>query len=479
MIAYCIQSIIGLGISLLIYQLLLRKGKSFVFNRFYLLFSLMLLLFVPMLQIETAFEVPLTNEFNTSTIITGKTILEENIKSVTVETMSNLPILKILPTVLWSIYSIVSLLFLFRFSRNLIHIGRSLRQHESAIDGLKLIFIERKTIPYSFFNYLFVNKQQYNNGRLTPAILQHEKSHSNQFHTLDVLLIEFITCLFWFNPFIWLYKKMMVENHEYLADASVIKKGFTIPDYSKEIVQSGHQFIQQPLVSGFSYIQTKNRLIMLSKTPSNKFLSTTKLAGALLLFCALFTLNSFIPGKEVKPLVVVIDSGHGGKDAGVSNDQLSEKEITLSIAEKLAAYNKRGKIKVLLTRTNDDFMTLKNRVAYINEQQPDLFISLHVNQSPNKTANGVESYYYDGEHSAQSKVYSKILVSEQLKTFSNRGEIKTANFFLLKNTNCPGVLLELGFLSNDTDRQLLSNPQNHNQIAASIYNGLLEISRLK
>ena len=285
--------------------------------------------------------------------------------------------------------------------------------------------------------------------------------------------------MLWFNPFIWLYKKAIAENHEYLADDLVIKEGINLTTYLKEIVQSINKKSPLYFSSGFNYLQTKNRLIMLNKEKSNTFVKTTKLLTVITLSGAMLFLNSFTNINDTKPLLVVIDAGHGGKDDGASNNAIIEKEITLSIAKKLEAYNKEGKVQVLLTRSNDNSLTLKDRVDYINKQKPDLFLSLHINTSQNKAKKGVEAYYYEGNHQKKSHNYSKTLISEQFKTFWNNGEIKTSNFFVLKNSNYPGVLLELGFLSNETDHKILMDTKNHHQIAAAIYSGLLEIKKSK
>jgi N-acetylmuramoyl-L-alanine amidase len=457
---------------------LLKNGKSFVFNRFYLLLTFLLCLSSPLFQIETSFQSPLVSELSTTKFISENNIIEENIQAVTVETINKPFIVNPIPHFAWVVYLLISAVFLVRFSRNLIQINKNLEKTNPVIDGLQLVLLENETNPFSFFNYLFVNKKQFQDGKLTPSIISHEKIHSRQLHTIDTIIIEFILCLFWFNPFIWLYKKAISENHEYLTDDIVVNEGVDVTEYSKEIIQAISITNTLQLVSGFSYLQTKNRLIMLGKSKSNKFMGAIKIISVFILFGTLLSLNAFTY-KDSKPLVVVIDAGHGGEDEGIGTAFLTEKEIALSIAQKLYAYNQNNKIKILLTRADDKFITLQNRVDYINEQKPDLFISLHVNMSENTDINGLEAFFYEGNHQTESKNYCKILLSEQLKCFPNEGRINTGNFHVLKNSNCPGILLEMGYLGNKYDSEILNDIKNHDKIAASIYNGLIEISKAK
>ncbi len=178
-------------------------------------------------------------------------------------------------------------------------------------------------------------------------VLQHEMIHSKQWHTFDILIIELLNCVFWFNPFVWLYKRQIRENHEFIADDQVIQSGVDITTYSNTIIYSGNNYGPMPFTSGFNFNHIKTRLIMLHQSKSSVLKRTVKSLIALTLFAAIFTLSSF---KDSKPqLVVVVDAGHGGTDSG----NLIEKDVVLQISNRLAAYSDQ-KIKIIETRTNDD-----------------------------------------------------------------------------------------------------------------------------
>ncbi|MFT5072523.1 MAG: N-acetylmuramoyl-L-alanine amidase, partial [Chitinophagales bacterium] len=164
---------------------------------------------------------------------------------------------------------------------------------------------------------------------------------------------------------------------------------------------------------------------------------------------------------------------HGGKDSGNS----IEKDVVLDISNVLASLSDE-KIQIIQTRSHDEFLTLRERTDFINTTKPDLFLSLHCNASQNKLVSGVEAYYdSESTHNETTLTYAEILVEHQLDHFSNRG-VKTAKIFLLNNTKVPGISLELGFLTNENDRKVLTDKEQQVKIAKSIYEGLLEIRDL-
>src|SRR5690606_25963495 len=134
------------------------------------------------------------------------------------------------------------------------------------------------------------------------------------------------------------------------------------------------------------------------------------------------------------------------------------------------------KIKIIETRTMDKFLTLEDRVDFINRLTPDLLISLHCNATKSPEKNGTEAFYYDkSEYHQRSYEFSKEILKGQVDLFSGKGTIKTAGFYILKNINCPGVLLELGFLTNEKDRAILTDENSQKMIAESIYQSLIKI----
>jgi len=149
---------------------------------------------------------------------------------------------------------------------------------------------------------------------------------------------------------------------------------------------------------------------------------------------------------------VVIDAGHGGADFGAVNGTRYEKNDNLRMAQavqnKLAAQNG---VQVVMTRDSDEFIPLIERSNISNRANADIFVSLHRNAASNPQANGVENYVAVGA-SPTSVSYARNVLNEvvDVGVQSNRG-LKQENFSVLRYTNAPAQLLELGFITNETD----------------------------
>ncbi len=180
--------------------------------------------------------------------------------------------------------------------------------------------------------------------------------------------------------------------------------------------------------------------------------------------------------------IVVLDAGHGGNDPGASAGGYDESDITLEIIYKKAKEyfdSEESNVKAYWTRTNDTFITLSNRASYASEIGADMFVSLHMNSSTNLSAKGTEVFYSTvNNHTADNGINSKKLaeicldnIVSVLKT-NNRG-VKTANYYVIKNNTVPAVLIELGFISNTSDRQLITDDVAQQTAAKAIYDSVI------
>lgn len=174
-----------------------------------------------------------------------------------------------------------------------------------------------------------------------------------------------------------------------------------------------------------------------------------------------------------KKMTIVIDAGHGGKDPGAKIDEELESKIVESLAKKIKALNGNEDLKIILLREDDSFVSLSDRVKKVNEINPDLLISLHLNASKNTNENGVNAYV-----SSQNEFYEKSLVKANIliDNISNsnlaKGGVKDADLYIVKNSKCPAVLLEVGYLSNEKDKAYLTSEKGKNEIANRIFNFL-------
>lgn len=178
---------------------------------------------------------------------------------------------------------------------------------------------------------------------------------------------------------------------------------------------------------------------------------------------------AFIKKSDEKQINIVIDAGHGGKDYGATHEGYYEKDIVDAISAKIKAQNTNSNIVLHFTRTSDEFVGLKNRTDLINSIKPDLVLSLHITHNGNTAASGSEIFIAkEGPNKEKSSELATAL-SEKLKqnTTGFRG-IKEAPFFILKKSEAPALLVELGFLSNPNDRAFLLDDANQKQIANAI-----------
>lgn len=229
--------------------------------------------------------------------------------------------------------------------------------------------------------------------------------------------------------------------------------------------------------------------------------------------------NEFVAqSKTVGVKTIVIDAGHGGKDPGAVANNLKEKDITLSIALKLGELIKKhfSDVKVVYTRSTDEFIELFKRAKIANNAKADLFISIHVNSNKKPDPRGAETYVmglsksngnldvamtenavilkeddyknqYDGfdPHSPEAYIifslyqnanldlgltFSSFIQEEYRKINCEDRGVKQAGFLVLWKTAMPSVLTEVGFISNTEDAKFLANEKNHWLIAKSLFN---------
>ena len=198
-----------------------------------------------------------------------------------------------------------------------------------------------------------------------------------------------------------------------------------------------------------------------------------------------------------KLTTIMIDPGHGKKDSGAVGSRYKEKNIVLMIAKSLRTKLTRLGFKVLMTRNSDTFPSLKGRTDAADKFKPDIFISIHCNSAASKTASGIETFCMTPAGEASSSEY-KLQKSKQkgnnhdkenvrlayeiqknlIKSTkaTDRG-VKFARFFVLKNINCPGVLVETGFLSNNVEEARLGYKNYQTKIVNGLTNGILAYKR--
>ncbi len=173
--------------------------------------------------------------------------------------------------------------------------------------------------------------------------------------------------------------------------------------------------------------------------------------------------------------IIVLDPGHGGFDAGaIGPTGLTEKEVALAISLKAAEILENNDHQVILTRDDDTFVTLNDRVDIANNSDAGLFVSVHSNAAHRNSVGGIETYHAPNRRS-DSYMLANIMQRSMLDHLglTDRG-VKSDNFYVIRNTEMPAVLLEIGFLSNREEEELLRDSSFREEAAQSIAEGIEE-----
>ncbi len=189
---------------------------------------------------------------------------------------------------------------------------------------------------------------------------------------------------------------------------------------------------------------------------------------------------SFVIGEASNPLVglspppgsvIVIDAGHGGTDPGAQRGYVKEKDLTLAIAQKTRDKLVENGVKVVMTRGDDTFIPLPERVSITNNLKPDLFLSVHINSlESSNDIHGIETYYQTDVSKPLAQQVHDSLVTELAAP--NRA-IRRAKFYVINRAEVPAVLAEVGYISNKAERDKLVSEDYQEKIAGALAKGAI------
>ncbi len=478
---YLLISTISVSIFYLVYFVAFRQETNFKLIRFYLLGSILLSLVLPLnfFRIHVDFPKhvrPTENRTSVSTITSNasEAILNVNEEDIGAGNQSiNWPEIGV------RTYLFVSLILLLRIGWNLGYIFfRYYKSSKTKHDFCQLIYLKHGKYTYSFFNWIFICPEHSSEEEIEQIIL-HEKIHASQYHSIDIILVELLAAVMWFNPFVWMMRRTIKLVHEYLADEGALNAGINKLRYQTLLV---NQVTEEKLIcfsSNFNSSIIKKRIIMMNSGKSNrqnksKIWILVPVTIALFLGVAIVNgqSNSNVETTQAKGrFIVVIDAGHGGTCTGaVSSNYLPEKEINLSIAKLLEAKST-SDIQIICTREADDFMSFEERVSKAKQAKADLFISLHVNASKDPQACGIEGLVpKESLHVHEAKVLLTEL--SKLNWSKTTIEPQKADYYVIKKASCPAVLLNIGYLTNKNDLSFVCEKKNQELICAKIMDAI-------
>ncbi len=292
MLLYILKSGLCLLVLFSFYKIFLENEKFHTIKRIYLIGAILLSIVIPFITFSYTIKIP---ETETVSILSGS--LQENISKVDTKSFWQI----YLPYFSGFIYISGFIFFGYRFARNLNNMMRDIRNNNKVPESRYVfVLLGKKLDPYSFLNYIFLNSDKFKKHQIESPVIQHEKAHVDQRHSLDTLLLEVIQVLFWFNPlFIW-YKKSVRLNHEFLADRQVLSNNVEALEYSNLLYNYSSGYHHNSLSSPINHSLIKKRIIMITKTFSRKRLIAK--AGLFIpVLCVCFYLfNNDIVAKPVE-----------------------------------------------------------------------------------------------------------------------------------------------------------------------------------
>lgn len=480
---YVIQVIIVSGLLYGYYHWVLRNKKFHHYNRYYLLGAALLSILIPLINIPVYFtEEQASSSFvySTLTVFSGSSEEEAVTLYATIPEKTNwFTWNHILPLIYISVAAIVFLRIVF----SILKIRRIIRRHTvEKIDQIRFLNTDEPGTPYSFFRWLFWNRKIELNSAKGEQIFRHELFHIEQKHSLDILFFELLTVAGWFNPFFHLMKKETRAIHEFLADQFAVTENNRW-DYAELLLMQVLN-TDQRLVHPFFHNQIKRRIAMITspQKTSHQYLRklmvlpVTALAVMLFAFSYKNSHNPIEAATNTNKKLILIDIGHGGSDPGAMGpDGTKEKDLVLSFAKHLKELNKKTGFNIEFTRESDELPALTSRTK-AGEEQPALFLSLHINSSPDNSKTGIEVYVPNAGHPfiRESQQLGSVLLN-QLQSFykiENKLLQRSKSVWVLENSNCPAALVEVGYISNKDDLRFFTRAENQKLVAEKILSAI-------
>jgi len=287
LLIYLIKVSAGTMLFYLCYFLFFSRDTFYLRNRIYLIAILLLSIIIPLMKVfnisTSQATIEQTNTIN-DIILSGSVIGTTVSQKIISFNLNNF--------LLCLYFSIAGLILL----RGLISISRTLMIIRKGIildtNFPKVILSDLDHPPFSFFPYVVIPKKTYEIGDYS-ELLAHENAHIRQGHTFDLLFSELLIAFLWFNPFIWLIKRSIILNHEYLADNFSLKYSFNRQEYQYKLLNISTELMSIPLAHNFSSL-IKNRIVMINKKPTRNYAAMKNII-ILPVLAILFIIFSFRP----------------------------------------------------------------------------------------------------------------------------------------------------------------------------------------
>lgn len=462
------------------YYLFFLKNKIYhAYNRFYLLASVLVSMVAPLLNVQlllhpnttAAAPIQLLQVVNSSDEYLEEVILSSHRNYLSSSEM------------IAGFYILVSLVLLTILLQMFVGIFQLLKRNSSKnYQDIVFVDTEAKGTPFSFFKFIFWNRAIDVHSATGQQILAHELAHVKEKHSIDKLCLNIVLVFYWINPIFWIIKKELNLIHEFIADKKAVAN-YDAASLAAMIVTAAYPTHSYLLTNHFFYSPIKRRLQMLTAYPSKKagYFYRILALPVIVLLLAAFTIKTSVlhensihnPAKKIR---VMIDAGHGGNDNGASSaGGILEKDLNLAIVHKIKALNNLSNIELVFTRETDIYQNPSEKVAITKANNPDLFISIHINSGPDAVQNKVSGMdvFVSQDKFANSQL-SKLFASAVLNHFKTFYDLpvdpapKQGSIMVLSGIEIPAILIHPGYMINKKDLAYLTSNKGQETIAINI-----------
>lgn len=283
MLTIILKIILCSSIFIAVYYFALEKEKMYRFNRFYLLCSLVLSYVIPFITITVqAPEVETKPQLVIEEAAQQMILIQPDHESFN------------WMNIIWAFYVLATFFLLIKSTLAIFKIKR-IKGEKRIYQSYNIVLTKEDLSPFSFWNTIYLGKNYIQkDNTIDPGIFLHEKSHLDQKHSIDLIIADLFKIFTWFNPVVFLYKKAIIGNHEFLADESVLSKKIGIKEYQNLILNEILSHQNPSLTHSFNFNNTKKRFIMMKAKKSKfSFLKKTTGVAVLITAAALFSERTY------------------------------------------------------------------------------------------------------------------------------------------------------------------------------------------
>lgn len=364
---YLLKSAVCLTVLFVFYKLVLENTSVHNFKRFYLFGSLLVSFTIPLITFTTYIEASLFT-----------TVFAERNSQIIISEPED--VVNYWRFVIWTIYGLGVLFFSVKFFKNLFTLVEKIKKNPKFKNHSFInILLSENVIPHTFFNYIFLNKTQFENHEIPEEVMLHEETHARQKHSLDVIFVEILQIVFWFNPLFYFIKRSIKLNHEFLADHAVLNAGIETSAYQKILLAFSSNALTPSLAHSLNYSSIKKRFTVM-KTHTSK--RAIWLRSLLLL-----------------PLLSILIYGFSTKEVLIEQTQKSTVFTTDTIEDIRVVIDKNSKLTLngIPVELTDLKTEINKRNTHLTTEQKQKYISANVgfyNEKDKVLAENITEIFY-------------------------------------------------------------------------------------